>query len=56
MNGGSGIGMLLALGVFAVAVFLFVKDITTDNNLEGGRGSTLQMQGVSLQYEGAART
>lgn len=56
MNGGSGIGMLLACGVLAIAVFLFVKDVTTDNNLEGDRGATLQMQGVSLQYRGPART
>jgi len=56
MNGGSGLGMVLAFGALAVAVFLFVKDVTTDNNLEGGRGSTLQMQGVSLQYQGPART
>lgn len=56
MNGGSGIGMLLACGVLAIAVFLFVKDVTTDNNLEGNRGATLQMQGVSLQYQGPART
>lgn len=56
MNSGSGLGMLLACGVLAIAVFLFVKDVTTDNNLEGNRGSTLQMQGVSLQYQGPART
>ena len=48
--------VLLACGVLAIAVFLFVKDVTTDNNLEGDRGSTLQMQGVSLQYQGPART
>lgn len=56
MNGGSRIGMMLAFGVLAVAVFLFVKDVTTDNNLESGRGSALQMHGVSLQHYGAART
>ncbi len=56
MNGGSGLGMLLACGILAVAVFLFVKDITTDNNLEGSHGAVLQMQGVSLQYQGAMRS
>jgi hypothetical protein len=57
MNGGSGLGMLLACGILVVAVFLFVKDVTTDNNLEGNdRGATMQMQGVSLQYQGPARS
>ncbi|TAJ84620.1 hypothetical protein [Reyranella sp.] len=56
MNGGSGLGMLLACGILVVAVFLFVKDVTTDNNLEAGRNATMQMQGVSLQYQGPVRS
>lgn len=59
MNGGSGLGMLLACGVLVVALFFFVRDVTTDNNLEGGgngRNATLQMPGVSLQYHGTTRS
>lgn len=54
MNGGSAIGMLLACGLLVAALFLFVKDFTTDNNLEGSRNNMIQMQGVSLQYQGTA--
>ncbi len=54
MKGGSAIGMLLACGLLVAALFLFVKDFTTDNNLEGSRNNMIQMQGVSLQYHGTA--
>ena len=56
MKGGSTIGMLLACGLLVAALFALMKDFTTDNNLEGDRGSTLQMQGVSLHYQGPARS
>lgn len=59
MNSGSTIGMFLAFGVLAVALYIFAMDVTTDNNLERGgnaRNATLQMPGVSLQYHGATRS